>query len=845
MATDVDTAPKSPSSSSSSSPVSVDPPADSVAVPGAAHAAPTTQVIDTTTTVPDTSASTVQWGSFIKRAMSTVEQSLDKVLDPTMATDFHSTIPAVDKSSGQRISMQQRLALAMQGQKSSSSSGKKPSSTESSARQSIDSSDQGWGPVEIEPVTPVSNPASDQLTESAYEAAAEPVVEPIAEFIPADLDNDTNANAELVQKRADLHAALDRVTVLEEKVKYLSNQLLDYTQNKLGPIKIDKVLMEKDEKIALLLQEGETLSKTELKNMNTIKRLRNAERDAERRIQDALRRSERSDKEANDLRERLRKANEIERKQSDRIKLLAKSDAEVDILKRERDLMKTTISSLKDEVAQANTVAEDAIQKAQSNAVEIERKRADELEKEISKLKSEAALEAEKASQEKFNLESKLSRDNDRSKTREQELQNEISSLEHKIEALRTQTEELSARASGDSQAKLLRQVETLQAQYSIATENWKGIEASLLSRIANSESEREDIGKRDTASRKKLHDATVRIRELESELESSTSQINDLNSELVIKQDLVQSLRSRIDDESKRSSQIIKDLEKDRADFEQKLLEEEKARKEITSLGLRSQPSSPTLSMRQAFSNSENGLHSPNYLTLNVNNFNNGARSWSRNSSTSELQSLIGSQGSVPTSIQHRRASSRQPSHKGLTPYSPTISAALSLSSHSSLSSLYDADGSSSHINLHNVALTGQQNSVSSLDSDHDDRVSDASTAIGGGASSSERMSTVIHRLSSELSSAKEELAILMRDRDQAREEIVELLRESKEYKTTKAECDELRAKVEELALREQTTLELLGEKTERVNELQDDVQDLKTMYRQQIQELIEQIHK
>lgn len=66
------------------------------------------------------------------------------------------------------------------------------------------------------------------------------------------------------------------------------------------------------------------------------------------------------------------------------------------------------------------------------------------------------------------------------------------------MEALRARTEEVSSGASGDAYAKLLRQVETLQTQYAIASENWQGIEGSLLSRIANLERERDDLTKKE-----------------------------------------------------------------------------------------------------------------------------------------------------------------------------------------------------------------------------------------------------------------------------------------------------------------------------------------------------------
>lgn len=57
-------------------------------------------------------------------------------------------------------------------------------------------------------------------------------------------------------------------------------------------------------------------------------------------------------------------------------------------------------------------------------------------------------------------------------------------------------------------QAKLLRQIETLQTQYAVASENWQGIEGSLIARIAAVEKERDDIAKREADVRRKAREA-------------------------------------------------------------------------------------------------------------------------------------------------------------------------------------------------------------------------------------------------------------------------------------------------------------------------------------------------
>lgn len=76
------------------------------------------------------------------------------------------------------------------------------------------------------------------------------------------------------------------------------------------------------------------------------------------------------------------------------------------------------------------------------------------------------------------------------------------------METFRTRIEEASSGGNSDWQVKLLRQIETLQTQYSAASENWRGIEASLLSRIAGLEKEKDEMSRREVDFRRKAREA-------------------------------------------------------------------------------------------------------------------------------------------------------------------------------------------------------------------------------------------------------------------------------------------------------------------------------------------------
>jgi hypothetical protein len=104
----------------------------------------------------------------------------------------------------------------------------------------------------------------------------------------------------------------------------------------------------------------------------------------------------------------------------------------------------------------------------------------------------------------------KLDRAVERGRNVEEELKLELRAAEGKLEAMRVAAEEASAGSGGD--IKLIRHIETLQSQYASASENWQGIETSLLTKAANLEKERDEAQRRESEMRKKARDSVSRI---------------------------------------------------------------------------------------------------------------------------------------------------------------------------------------------------------------------------------------------------------------------------------------------------------------------------------------------
>ena len=113
-------------------------------------------------------------------------------------------------------------------------------------------------------------------------------------------------------------------------------------------------------------------------------------------------------------------------------------------------------------------------------------------------------------------------------------------------------------------------------------------------------------------------------------------------------------------------------------------------------------------------------------------------------------------------------------------------------------------------------------------------------STAAGPSVQLVERMSAAVRRLESEKAAHKDEIARLVTQRDESREQVVELMRDNEGKKAVDARLEVVEKESADLKQRYETTLEMLGEESERVEELKADIVDLKAMMREMVEERV-----
>ncbi|KAF5113171.1 hypothetical protein DV495_002280 [Geotrichum candidum] len=367
-------------------------------------------------------------------------------------------------------------------------------------------------------------------------------------------------------------------------------------------------------------------------------------------------------------------------------------------------------------------------------------------------------------------------------------LENDIRTLETKVEHFRAKSEELSSGRASDNNANLLRQIEVLQAQHDIATQNWSGIEANLQTRISNLEQEAEDNSSRESYLRKKVKTLTENLKSVTNENESLNDQLDEVKTQLAKLNSSQVLLKSELSDAKSTAAELESTIETLKAEHDKKVSElDEKLKISAENLN--------QYKLQQQQRKKSNSIEPPFFggLTPDI-SLNNG---------------MHYAMDGLPTHFEVDDGDL-------MPPYSAASETFRT-------SSIHTRDEGSARFDKESVSTIGAGPSIQLVN----------------------RMSRSIRSLESELANAKQDLARMELSRDEAVKDLSQLMKELEELNKYKAQVTELESKIAEMSLREQTALEMLGEKSEQVQELRADVMDIKTMFQQQIEELVDRLAK
>lgn len=316
-----------------------------------------------------------------------------------------------------------------------------------------------------------------------------------------------------------------------------------------------------------------------------------------------------------------------------------------------------------------------------------------------------------------------------------------------------------------------------------------------------------------------------TRAKRQEEELESTRNQLPTVQKDLSSYQSQLESYRKRAQEAETALAEAKAEVEKQRLALKEKAEKADTERRPWledlpnSSLRTNSRPESPLLSPPQRTFSSE---------FLGLQGFPAKFRKPSAPSSNGDL-----GPGERPSSL--RRPSAQPPTRPSTIP----TSSGQSGNSQQHLSGL-EALASPSTYPLDRDDITDNGETPASPQNVLQDMVSVSTVGAGPSVQLVERMSAAIRRLESEKVAAKEELARISSQRDEARAEIVTLMKDTEAGKAAASRVESLEQEVAEINERYQTTLEMLGEKSELVEELRADVEDVKAMYRDLVERTI-----
>lgn len=609
------------------------------------------------------------------------------------------------------------------------------------------------------------------------------------------------------QRQGEMHAYLEKIDALQAKLQYLAKESVAAAKaaNAEASAGSDGAkLAEKDEKIALLMEEGEKLSKTELRQMQTIKKLRAKAAEEEKAVTEIKRKLERAEKAELDLKQRVRRAEAAERQANEKARQITAIEKQVDELRVDRENASELIRALTTQLREAKEERD----RAEKQASEIDRNRIATLENELEDAQIEKQLADNRAAAEAKRTRDELDRQQERFALLETEYKAEIRSLESRLEAMRARAEEASSETAGsESQTKLLRQVETLQSQYGLARANWETIEGTLNARVSALEQERDEAVGRETEVRRKAREAASARRKAEDELEGAEERAKGLARELSARREEIAGLHRRLEQAASAAAECQADLDRQRKVWEAEVTQRFDEERSKWSAQQRHPvvPPSPRADSPAA----------------------------PRKASWVELPGLHAAAPRRPTPLHDSRPASRRGSaiparHPEPAQAPPSLSRAESFLS----------PDTPAVPPTPSLEMDSELDRRSTPDRTINDLVSTSAAAVAGpSVQLVERMSAAVRRLESEKASFREEMARVVRQRDEARGEVVALMREMEGVGRGKQAGPAEEGGEKGLKERYEASLELLGEREEECQELREELGEVKRLYRELVE--------
>jgi uncharacterized coiled-coil protein SlyX len=322
--------------------------------------------------------------------------------------------------------------------------------------------------------------------------------------ISSPLGCDILADHATTERDDEVKGYVEQIEALQAKLHYLSKELIDASHRALdasAPDSLERRMAERDVKFSSLLTEGQHLAATVQVHRGTIKTLLARERANTILIGQLTESRDMAMAKLSIAQATETRIEELEKMVEDSADTIRTLGEEVSAMRRYVDTKDSTIRSLESEIRSGERCGPGKLS-------EMDQQRIRSLEEDLAMMEAEKKTLVEQTGVKIGVLESELNKAKDRLQQMERDREWELKSMESKLETARIQAEDVSSWASADSHVTIIRQLETLQSQYATARKNWEGIEASLIAKASNLESERDQALRRESDLRKKARDS-------------------------------------------------------------------------------------------------------------------------------------------------------------------------------------------------------------------------------------------------------------------------------------------------------------------------------------------------
>lgn len=231
------------------------------------------------------------------------------------------------------------------------------------------------------------------------------------------------------QRQEEMLANLERIDALQAKLQYLAKETVAAAKEANSNARsgsAEQKLAEKDERIALLMQEGEKLSKVEMRQGAVIKKLRNKTLQDEKSATELRNRLAKLEESESDLKQKVKRLEQTEKQSSERLKRLSNSERDLELHRSELASSNAIVSSLRNQLAESEKRAEEAEAKARDTVVQADTNKLSAIREELEDARLEKKLADDKWNAEVRRTNEEAERQKQQAEFRESELTAEI-----------------------------------------------------------------------------------------------------------------------------------------------------------------------------------------------------------------------------------------------------------------------------------------------------------------------------------------------------------------------------------------------------------------------------------